>query len=126
MTGLNLRAISWGLVAYIGLYVFQATLLTLVFNLAAASIGSAVILSQLLGLVSWVLAGYVAGRKARLSGALHGLTVGGAGAVLLLAGALALASMFGFEGAGPNFFALGIGWVVLSCIFCGIDRKSVV
>lgn len=114
------KAIAIGLGGYVALYSGHAFLMTGLANYDEALVSAswAVVLNDLLGLVTWLLPGYFAGRVAKQRGLLHGAVVGAIGTLCVSAGVFAAFGGIGNSGALGSFAV--VFWTLKSAILCSL------
>jgi MFS family permease len=116
---LKLKVVLFGVVAYIVFYVTLVVAVSLIKN-GGASFSTVAGLSLVFTTLGYFLVGFLVGRKSVRNGVLHGVTVGGAGSVLLVAALLILASILNFHGSVSDSFPVMLLMIFQSCLLCGI------
>jgi putative membrane protein (TIGR04086 family) len=114
------KAFIVGISIYLLSYIFIVVVLTALYNFASFTTSNIFILAPVLVTISYFFAGFAAGKVSRENGAIQGLTVGGAGAVLLITGLLFLTSTLNVRGDLSTTFPILLIMVLQSCIFCSI------
>jgi hypothetical protein len=115
----KLRVIFFGVISYIILYLTLIVTLT-VLNNFGAPFSTIMGLTMVLTTGGYFFVGFLVGRRSRENGAMHGLTVGGAGAVLIITALLVLASTVNFIGSVSDSFPVMLVMVLQSCLICCI------
>jgi hypothetical protein len=116
---LKFKVILFGIIAYIIFYITLVATVS-VLNKGGIPFLTVIGLSLVCTTLGYFLVGFIVGRKSGRNGVMHGVTVGGAGSVVLITALLILASALNVEGSLSNSFPIMLLMVFQSCLFCGI------
>jgi hypothetical protein len=123
MFNLNLKAVTYGVLTYVGLYFIDILVVQLLSSaMAAGGTNYAyMFLSQLMGVAIILVPGFLAGRIATERGFAHGAVTGAIGTLLTALAALivALFRSRGIPISGTLFF-----WLIMNSILCGFGGMA--
>jgi hypothetical protein len=126
MFNLNLKAVIYGVLTFLGLYfiniLVSQLLLSAISPMAAGGTNYAyMFLSQLMGVAVLLVPGFVAGRIATERGFTHGAVTGAIGTLLTALAALIVAFFRsrGIPISGTLFF-----WLIMNSMLCGFGGMA--
>jgi hypothetical protein len=107
----NIKALILGAGVYVAVYVLHAGVLTFVGNVTPGVWKSQVFVSlnHLVSLVTWAIAGYIAGRIATARGILHGVVVGVLCVLITVLGSYVLGVFTSWARVGTSVLS---GWLL--------------
>jgi putative membrane protein (TIGR04086 family) len=126
MFNLNLKAVIYGVLTFVGLYFINILVVQLLLSatsdVAAGGANYAyMFLSQLMGVIILLVPGFLAGRIANERGFIHGAVTGAIGTLLTALAALivALFRSRGIPISGTLFF-----WLIMNSMLCGFGGMA--
>jgi hypothetical protein len=126
MFNLNLKAVIYGVLAYVGLYFIDILVVQLLASATSSMAADGTnyvysLLSQFMGVVVILVPGFLAGRIATERGFTHGAVTGAIGTLLTALAALivALFRSRGIPISGTLFF-----WLIMNSILCGFGGMA--
>jgi hypothetical protein len=126
MFNLNLKAVIYGVLAYVGLYFIDILVVQLLASATSSMAADGTnyvysLLSQFMGVVVILVPGFLAGRIATERGFTHGAVTGAIGTLLTALAALivALFRSRGIPISGTLFF-----WLIMNSMLCGFGGMA--
>jgi ATP/ADP translocase len=126
MFNLNLKAVIYGVLTFVGLYFIDILVVQLLASATGAMAAGGtnyayMFLSQLMGVAILLVPGFLAGRIANERGFIHGAVTGAIGTLLTALAALivALFRSRGIPISGTLFF-----WLIMNSMLCGFGGMA--